>query len=137
MKICSKCHTEKEEPEFQVRRASKDGLTAACKECLREYDRSRADLPHRVLARSKYAKTEEGKEARIKARKAWVERNQLKRAVHIITGNAIRDGKLIKQPCEKCGEMKVEAHHPDYSKPLEVHWLCRKCHAEHHKMDKF
>ena len=41
---------------------------------------------------------------------------------------ALRKGILVKQPCEVCGEVKVEAHHEDYSKPLEVNWLCEKHH---------
>lgn len=43
---------------------------------------------------------------------------------------AIKTGKLIKQPCEVCGEINVHAHHDDYSKPFEVRWLCRKHHRE-------
>ena len=43
----------------------------------------------------------------------------------------LRRGKLEKSPC-KCGNINVEAHHEDYSKPLEVIWLCRECHLEHH-----
>lgn len=49
-----------------------------------------------------------------------------------ITSIAIRDKKLTKQPCEICGEVEVQAHHEDYSKPLEVRWLCIKHHNEHH-----
>lgn len=52
---------------------------------------------------------------------------------------AIRRGKLSKPPnCEDCGS-KVEdprnlhAHHDDYSRPLEVEWLCRGCHAGRHR----
>lgn len=47
--------------------------------------------------------------------------------------DAIKSGKLVRQPCEKCGEPKTDAHHDDYSKPLEVRWLCRAHHAEHHR----
>lgn len=50
MKICSRCHQQKEERDFQIRRASRDGLTAACRACLAEYDKERAGLPHRVSA---------------------------------------------------------------------------------------
>ena len=31
-----------------------------------------------------------------------------------------RDGRLIRQPCEVCGEVKSQAHHGDYGKPLDV-----------------
>ena len=43
---------------------------------------------------------------------------------------ALRNG-LLKRPdkCSRCGLIgKIEGHHPDYDKPLEVIWLCRKCH---------
>ena len=54
-----------------------------------------------------------------------------------LTRSYIRSGKLIRQPCEVCGtNEKVEAHHDDYTKPLEVRWLCKKHHAEHHKQEK-
>ena len=45
---------------------------------------------------------------------------------------AIAKGVLIRQPCERCGKEKTDAHHPDYSKPLEVVWLCRSCHKKEH-----
>lgn len=46
---------------------------------------------------------------------------------------AVRVGKLTRLPCEKCGASKSEAHHEDYSKPLDVKWLCRKCHGFEHR----
>lgn len=42
-------------------------------------------------------------------------------------------GQLVKQPCEKCGEADTQKHHDDYSKPLEVRWLCALCHQQEHK----
>lgn len=45
---------------------------------------------------------------------------------------ARRKGEIIKQPCEICGSSKTDAHHDDYNKPLEVRWLCKKCHREWH-----
>lgn len=50
---------------------------------------------------------------------------------------AIRTGRLVRQPCEDCGaepgivdgRQVIDAHHDDYSKPLEVRWLCFRCHA--------
>lgn len=38
-----------------------------------------------------------------------------------------RRGKLIPKGCEICGR-KAQKHHEDYSKPLEVRWLCRDHH---------
>jgi hypothetical protein len=48
------------------------------------------------------------------------------------TQRAIISGKLIKQPCLFCGSLKVQAHHPDYSKPLDIVWLCKSCHKRLH-----
>lgn len=45
---------------------------------------------------------------------------------------AIKKRKIIKKPCEICGEQISQAHHEDYSKPLDVIWLCRKHHREIH-----
>jgi hypothetical protein len=48
---------------------------------------------------------------------------------------AKRSGRLIAPMCcENCGEKKLlDAHHSDYSQPLKVDWLCRKCHLERHR----
>ena len=43
-----------------------------------------------------------------------------------------KHGRLVPQPCEVCGKEKVDAHHEDYSKPLEVVWLCKKHHRQLH-----
>ncbi len=41
-------------------------------------------------------------------------------------------GRLIRQVCEICGILETDAHHDDYAKPLDVRWLCRKHHLQHH-----
>lgn len=54
---------------------------------------------------------------------------------------AIRAGRLVPQPCEVCGfagttkdgRRGVIAHHDDYTEPLEVRWLCHRCHHEWHR----
>lgn len=49
---------------------------------------------------------------------------------------ALKRGTLSRGPCRDCGALNVEGHHPDYSKPLEVIWLCRIHHrAEHAKAE--
>ena len=47
--------------------------------------------------------------------------------------DAIKYGKIIKGKCEKCGDIKTSAHHKDYSKPLDIIWLCHSCHMKEHK----
>lgn len=48
--------------------------------------------------------------------------------------DAVRWGKIKRQPCEVCGVLKSQGHHEDYSKPLDVVWLCAKHHAEVHTL---
>lgn len=45
-----------------------------------------------------------------------------------------RRGKIEKMPC-KCGNPNTEMHHPDYTQPLKVEWLCRDCHLELHMVN--
>ena len=66
--------------------------------------------------------------AKIKHREAY--------KANAIVGNAIRAGRLVRKPCAICGEELVEAHHEDYSKPLEVEWLCYKHHGERHRKNR-
>lgn len=99
----------------------------------REYDRQRANNPERVQARKEYAQTEAGRKARRRASLAYWERHGERRAAHKAVGNAVRDGRLFKLPCEVCGAPDVEAHHEDYEKRLDVNWLCQVCHKQRHK----
>lgn len=45
----------------------------------------------------------------------------------------LRRGKIKREPCARCGDLFAEMHHADYSKPLEIEWLCRPCHLAHHR----
>lgn len=75
--------------------------------------------------------TPEGKDRVSRTGKKYAERNRVKRLAKDAVNNAIRSGKLVKSPCW-CGSKRVEGHHPDYSKPLKVVWLCHKHHKEVH-----
>lgn len=60
--------------------------------------------------------------------------NREKDLAHRAVENAIASGRLDRQPCERCGtDALVHAHHDDYSKPLEVMWLCPTHHRERHR----
>lgn len=152
MKRCFKCGTEKPRGEFYAHPQMADGLLGKCKECAKTdvrsnraanadyykaYEKQRANLPRRIAGRKKYAASESGREAARQARSRWEMENQHKRAAHFAVGNAVRDGRLKKPPyCTVCGRFgRVYGHHHDYDKPLDVQWVCAKCHAAEHKRE--
>ncbi len=61
-----------------------------------------------------------------------LERERRRKAREVLN-HYLRDKKVQRQPCECCGNENAEAHHDDYDKPLEVRWLCFKCHRQWHK----
>lgn len=147
-KQCFKCSKHKPITEFYKHPGMADGRLNKCKECnkhdvkenyakkLEHYTAYEKQPERRVKAYARhraYAKTPAGKEAHQRGTERFSSRHPLKRNAHIITGNAIRDGILIKQACEKCGSVvKIEAHHDDYNKPLKVRWLCESHHKQFH-----
>jgi hypothetical protein len=67
--------------------------------------------------------------------KEWRARNREKANAWSAVGNALFTGEIEKPPyCELCGvfHVKIHAHHEDYSKPLDVIWLCHDCHMSLH-----
>jgi hypothetical protein len=64
---------------------------------------------------------------------AQKEKGTLKRSARVAVSNAIQSGALARGSCEVCGTAKnVQAHHDDYSKALEVRWLCVRHHTDVH-----
>lgn len=131
----------------------KDGRLNKCKECTcrdvranrrkrieyyREYDLARANDPDRVEARKRYQQSPEGKIAHARGRRGWLRRNPEKRQAEMTLGNAVRDGRIEKpESCEACGAGgRIHGHHFDYSKPLDVQWLCPPCHSFVHKVER-
>jgi hypothetical protein len=58
---------------------------------------------------------------------------QVKAAARSVLHQAVYAGTIVRQPCEVCGTTeKLHAHHEDYSKPLEVRWLCYLHHRQLH-----
>lgn len=95
----------------------------------------------------KYRQTEHGhakvlendrKHRKTESYKKTVEKSRLKypekRKAQYTLSNALRTGK-IKRPnfCSVCNKScKPQGHHYDYSKPLNVIWMCKKCHSDLH-----
>ena len=58
----------------------------------------------------------------------WAARGKVRKAV--------KAGTLTRLPCEVCGDPDTQGHHDDYTKPLDVRWLCSTHHAEHHRRER-
>lgn len=54
-------------------------------------------------------------------------------AAQNITKRARELGVLVPEPCWHCGaNERIEAHHRNYYRPLDVTWLCKPCHGKEH-----
>lgn len=87
---------------------------------------------HIKEAVSSYKKTDAGKETKKRSNAIQRIAHPDRYAANSAVGNAIRSGSLVRLPCWVCGETEVEGHHPAYSMPLDVIWLCKKHHDEIH-----
>jgi hypothetical protein len=133
-KGCLECRETKPLADFYAHPKSADGRAGICKDCqkarmkrrrltnpaVQEYERERYHEPARKARLARNAK-------------AWRKNNPMAYRAHTAVGNAVRDGRLLKEPCALCGTTEnVQGHHKDYGKPLEVTWLCAKCHHRIH-----
>ena len=68
-----------------------------------------------------------------KDKKLRPERNNAR----VLVYHAVKRGDLVRPTsCPKCGssDRRIDAHHRDYSKPLEVEWSCSRCHGREHRI---
>ena len=155
-KKCSKCKEVKPIHDFHKARKRKDGLGSYCKLC---GCRNSAVMRSKYHTRNVSIKTHTGDKKCIKCNEVKSVDNFFKdisckdglysickpcdydrkrnaknhkSAAREKVGIAIKRGVLQSQPCIVCGH-KAEAHHSDYSKPLDVDWLCRKHHVLWHR----
>lgn len=120
MKKCSKCNMEKELSDFRE--------CNVCKTC---YNR-RVELWKKANGYNKKIMKSRTIINR-KSQKKYAEKNMIKVTCRYICRQAVKKWELIKLPCEVCNSInRIEAHHEDYSKPLDVKWLCKKHHVELH-----
>ena len=112
-----------------------DGHIGKCKDCTKiDVRKNRADKVeyYRQYDVKRYQSDPFVRKRIIASSKRWREINPDKYKAHNAVSNAIRDDRLRKEPCEVCGAKNVHGHHDDYSKPLEVRWLCPVHHRAHH-----
>lgn len=152
MKTCRHCQVEKSEASFGNAPRNRDGLKSYCRPCenlriaenrrkpvirerRRAYDRQRNALPDVRASAMARRTTLEYRAMQSASTAAYKLSNPEAASAHRAVHNALRRGALRREPCHECGK-KAEAHHPDYSAPLSVVWLCRQHHVEAHAVTR-
>jgi hypothetical protein len=150
-RTCTKCGVAKPLGEYYVCNGKP---IAACKDCTKAARRAyvaenrekvKADLRawhhanrERQNERSREYRREHLEELQAQARARYVANREALLArhseVYSLVRLAMKRGELVKEPCLFCDEERVEAHHHDYSKPLDVTWLCVRHHRLAHKI---
>lgn len=151
-KPCFKCGEIKPLEDFHRQASMLDGRLNKCKICARidignsrnerleHYKRVAKEIKSRPIAakarRDYQNNTIEGKAAHQRALAKQRILAPYKDMARQAVSYALRTGRIVRQPCRDCGSIKAEAHHSDYSKPLDVIWLCNKHHHDEHERIK-
>ena len=143
MKECFKCKRCLPLEDYYKHPQMGDGHLNKCKDCTKSDSENRRKIkeqdPEWVLSERKrhrekserFRNEDRASKSKHETKDDWAKRNPEKRKAHHALNNALRDGKIHRHPCCICGS-KAQAHHEDYSKPLDVIWFCPKHHGEHH-----
>lgn len=119
MKECRECHIEKPLSDYYRHAMMRDGHLNKCKPCVRSrVRRHRDENIDRIRAYDR--------------KRGYREYDAVKAAARRKVNHELAAGRLVRKPCVRCGDVKAEAHHEDYSKPLDVVWMCKTHHAEAH-----
>jgi len=129
-KKCFKCDIEQPIVNFYRHPQMGDGRLNKCKSCTR-YD-VRKNYAAKIEQYREYDRQRYQADPKKRTPK---QRAPQKRRAEIALHNAVARGKIKRLRCQMCDDPKSEAHHPDYSKPLDVMWLCRKHHKDIHRMN--
>jgi hypothetical protein len=146
-KKCFKCEKILNIECFYKHPRMKDGHLNKCIDCTKRDVSNREKLKYsdpEWLLKERKRCIEKGRIYRAEGRQKgspskardWALRNKEKRYCHNKVARAVLTGKLIKEPCEVCGSQDTQAHHDDYSKPLDVRWLCVTHHNELHRKQR-
>jgi Mg2+ and Co2+ transporter CorA len=127
-KKCTKCKETRSIFDFHLAHSTNSGLSSWCKYCTTTKDKGYKRRSGRN--QHYYDKTKHRTTYRQRYRANHPDAAKAQRVISYLRSNEV----LVPQPCERCGSAEnIEAHHEDYSKILEVTWLCRACHLERHR----
>ena len=132
MKRCYDCGKIKSIDDFHINKRMADGHLNRCKECQRvSFRLSRIVNPEHAREMDHKRNDDPRRKQQLKEKvRKYNERFPERRIANRRVSHALRDGHITRpSACEICGEIrKLQAHHADYSKALEVIWLCAPCH---------
>ena len=133
MRTCNVCKELKPLEMFFKDKNRAEGRTYRCKDCERLQRREQRKNNIETFIRKDRNYYINNKEKIRLARIAWYKKNKHKQSAHEKVKRALLNGTLIRpSKCEQCENTKLVAHHEDYSKPLDVNWLCQTCHMRLH-----
>ncbi len=137
MKRCATCKAVKELGDFSRNKAQPDGRQYTCRICRSEKRRQRllSDPLYAERQRQRrrdYRKNNPELRARHNANRRGT---RLAQNAHLKVMRAVRSGAIVPpEHCSQCGvECSPQAHHHDYTRPLDVEWLCVSCHQRRHQ----
>lgn len=132
-KICVVCLEEKSLDRFEKKPSNRDGRRNNCYRCRNKMKRkSPSYRKYRAkMTRVRYQKNPAYREKVLKRLAENKRRFPFKQRAREYVKKAIKAGRLVRLPCP-CGNPRSHGHHEDYSKPLEVTWLCASCHMRLH-----
>lgn len=140
-KLCKACKRRKPLEQFGLHRLSADGRCHKCKSCIRS---GRAKPKQRTSAQVARAKDlAQEPHRRVSNRLAvqlWTERHPQAVAARRALNRAVAKGIIMPaEICQAygCEETRLDAHHANYSRPLEVAWFCRSHHRKLHAGFRF
>jgi hypothetical protein len=139
MKKCFRCNTVKPLDAFYKHPEMADGHLNKCIECTKPDVRRNRRVKAEYYRRYDMERFRNDPKRRAQHKAnciLYTIRHADRRHAHAVLHNAVKSGKVVKGPCAVCGEKRVEGHHFDYSKPLEVIWLCKAHHNAIHHPEK-
>ena len=147
--VCIRCLQRKPMSEYYKDKRMDNGHRSDCKSCCKQYratnqvrintndrkrrlkDRDKVNAQARSYQHANYEK-------KAAAKKKSIAKHPEKEAARLKLRQAVRRGNITKPTqCQHCNhhspEWRIDGHHEDYSKPLDVMWLCVPCHRQQHK----
>lgn len=131
MKTCKCCRIRKQRGKFYIHLGMTDGRLNMCKECvkkrMRKYNQENADVLSKKEKRRyrQRCKDPTFQQKRTDYNRQWRTPDIMR--AHNMTARKLKYSKP--ENCERCKTRLAQmAHHPDYSKPNEVEWICFRCH---------